>query len=351
MLAPITHILPLTTITRTRLLPSAGRVLVQIGQKVTATDVIAETAINRKHSIIDVAEMLRLPAEKADPFIKVKRGQKIAKGDVLAETGGVLNREAYSPTAGRVVITGGGKVVLESGGHLFELKAGLVGTVTKVIPDRGAEIRAFGALLQGFWGNGKLDSGLLVSLLEKADETLTADRLDVSLRGSIILGGHVENAAVLKDAADLPVRGLVLASMSSALMGLASQAPYPIILMEGFGKRPLGAQLFKLISTNTKREVILNAEVYDRALGTRPELIVSLPVSQEPPEPRDIETFAPGQQVRINFLTESARVGTLEYLRPGMTLLPNGISTRAADVRLENGKQIIVPLSNMEVLG
>lgn len=351
MLAPLIHILPLTTIVRTRLLPAPGRVLVQVGQKVSASDVIAETGINRRHAILDVAAMLRIAPEKTDKFIKVKRGQKIAKGDRLAESDGVLAREAIAPMSGRVVISGGGKVVLETGGQLFELKSGLAGTVTEIIPERGAVIRASGLLIQGMWGNGKIDTGLLFSLAEQADAELQADQLDVSLRGSIIMAGHVGQATVLKDAAELPVRGLILGSLSSSLIGLASQAPYPITLLEGFGRRQIASNVLKLLNTNTKREITVNAEVFDRAKGTRPELFIPLPVSQEPPEPRDVETFAPGQQVRVNFLAEPVRLGTIEQIRPGLSLLPNGITTRAAQVRLENGKQMLVPLSNMEVLG
>ena len=39
MLAPVTHILPLTTVVRQRLLPAPGRVVVRVGQKVTATEI------------------------------------------------------------------------------------------------------------------------------------------------------------------------------------------------------------------------------------------------------------------------------------------------------------------------
>ncbi len=351
MLASITHILPLTTIVRTRVLPAPGRVLVQVGQKIGAADVIAETAINRRHAILDVAAMLHLPPEKTDQYIKVRRGQKIAKGDKLAEASGVLAREAFSPIAGRVVITGGGKVVLETGGQLFELRSGLAGTVTEIIPERGAVIRATGLLIQGMWGNGKTDTGILFNMADTGESELLVENLDVSLRGSILLAGHVRSAAVLKDAAELPVRGLILGSMSSTLVGAASQMPYPILLLEGFGNRPISSNIFKLLTTNTKREVTVMAEVFDRTKGSRPELVIPLPVSQEPAEPRDLDTFAPGQQVRIHSLTEAARLGTIEQLRPGLSLLPNGVSARAAMVRLDSGQQMLVPLSNMEVLG
>src|SRR5512133_2432610 len=130
MLAPITHILPLTTIVRKRLLPVDGRVIAKAGQKVTPTDVVAEAVVGRKHMIVDVAKVLRVTPRSASAFIKVKKGQKITKGEVVAESTGLFGREVKSPGEGRVVAIGGGKLVLESGGSVFELIAGIPGVVS-----------------------------------------------------------------------------------------------------------------------------------------------------------------------------------------------------------------------------
>ncbi len=351
MLASITHILPLTTVVRKRLLPVEGRVLAKLGQKVTPTDVVADATLGRKHLIIDIAELLRIPSQNAAAYTKIKKGQKISKDDVIAETTGLFAREAKSPVDGRVVAMGGGKVILETGGSTFELVAGLPGVVSDVIADRGVVIRATGAVIQGLWGNGRLETGLLVSLMENLDDVFDANRLDVSIRGSIILGGYVENPAVLKNASDLPVRGLILSSMSPALLSLASQAAFPIIVIDGFGRRPMSSTAYKLLSTNIKREAALNAEIYDRLTGARPEVFIPLPASQEPAEPREVETFAPGQTVRVINMTRPSQLGTLVQLRINPVNLPNGLKAKVAEIRLENGDQILVPLTNLEVLG
>jgi hypothetical protein len=351
MLASITHILPLTTVVRKRLLPVDGRVLARIGQKVTSTDIVADAVVGREHIIIDVAQLLHVAPQNTAPLLKIKKGQKVSTGDVLAESTGLMARETKSPVDGRVVAMGGGKVILETGGSVFELVAGIPGIVSDVFADRGVVIRATGAVVQGLWGNGRLESGLLVNVMEKPDEVFDAGRLDVGIRGSIILGGYVENPAVIKNASDLPVRGLILSSISPALLPLASQAVFPIIVLDGFGRRPMNSAAYKLLSTNIKREVALNAEVYDRLSGARPEVFIPLPVSQEPAEPRDVETFAPGQIVRVINLSGPSQLGTLVQLRPNPVNLVNGLKAKAAEVRLETGDQILVPLTNLEVLG
>ena len=77
MLAPVHHILPLTTIERERTLPINGNVSVKINQKVAATDVIAEATWSREHVLIDVSRTLNLSPNAADHLIRVKEGDEV----------------------------------------------------------------------------------------------------------------------------------------------------------------------------------------------------------------------------------------------------------------------------------
>jgi hypothetical protein len=351
MIAPTTHILALTTLVRTRTLPSAGRIIAKAGQKVTPTDVVGDAIVGRKYVIVDFAKGLNLSVKKAASFLKVKKGQKVAAKEILAESAGIFPRIVESPGEGRVVAIGGGKLVLETGGSVFELTAGIPGIVSEVIGDRGVVIRATGAIVQGLYGNGRLETGVMLSMFEKPDEIFNNTNLDVNLRGSVILAGHVNNPAVIKNAADLPLRGMILASISPSVLPAVAQAPFPILITEGFGQRPMNPVAFKLLTTNVRRDVTLNAEFYDRQRGTRPEVFIPLPVTQDPPEPRDMETFAPGQTVRLCYLARPSLLGTIVQLRPGLSTLPSGLNAPAAEIRLESGEQVLVPLTNLEVLG
>lgn len=351
MIASTTHILALTTLVRTRMLPANGRIIARTGQKVTPTDVVGDVMVGRKYVIVDFAQGLNLSAKKAASFLKVKKGQQVSLKEVLAESTSIFPRVVVSPSEGRIVAIGGGKLVLETGGSMFELTAGIPGIVSEVIADRGVVIRATGAIVQGLYGNGRLETGVMVGMLEKPDDIFNNTSLDVNLRGSIILAGHVNNPAVIKNAGELLLRGMILSSISPSVLPVVAQAPFPILVIEGFGQRPMNSVAFKLLTTNVRREVTLNAEFYDRQRGTRPEIFIPLPVTQDPPEPRDMETFAPGQTVRLCYLARPSVLGTVVQLRPGLSTLPSGLNAPAAEIRLESGEQVLVPLTNLEVLG
>jgi hypothetical protein len=350
-LAPVHHILPLTTLVRERVLPVKGKVLVRLSQKVGPGDVVAEATWSREHIFLDVARTLNISADAADKLIHCQAGDKILAGATIAVGRGFLPKSVKSPREGRVVAAGGGQVLIESGESHMELRAGIPGTVMQIIPDRGVTIQTTGALIQGIWGNGRVDTGVMVSLAEKPDSELTAIRLDPIMRGSIIVSGQVKQAEVLQAAADLPVRGLILGSLLPSLLPLAREMRYPIILTDSFGVLPMNSAAYRLITTNAKRETTVNAEFFDRYSGARPEIIIPLPVTSEPPQPKDVEVFAPGQTVRLRRQPAAGFIGTIVGLHAGLASFPSGLRAEAAEVKLENGEQLLIPLVNLEVVG
>jgi hypothetical protein len=350
MLAPVTHIVPLATIRRERALQVPGKVVVRKGQKVSATDVIAEARLNPEHLMLDIARGLGLPENETEKYLHCKPGMLVAQGDVLAGPVGLTKRVIRAPKNGKVILAGEGQILMELEGAPQELKAGIPGTIASLLDERGAVIETTGALIQVVWGNNRVDYGLMYVLLRSPDEVLTADGMDVSMRGSILLGGHCEDAEVLKTAATLPVRGLILSSMDATLLPLAFRMRYPIVVTDGFGKVAMNSATFNLLTTNERREVALNAESWDRYKGHRPEIVIPLPAAVEPPIPQDVGIFETGAQVRVLRPPRWGMVGTITEMIAGLTALPNGIRSAVAEVQLESGQKEVFPLANLEVL-
>jgi hypothetical protein len=348
MLAPVTHVLPLTYIRRARQLPVPGQVKIHPGQKVNASDVIAEARIPSGHTILDIRRGLDIPSiSAAERCIVRQQGDKLEKGDVIAESGGMFSRIIRAPVSGEIVLISNAQVVMQVRSTSLEVKAGFEGTVSELIQDRGAVIETNGALIQGMWGNGQIDSGLLLLAAQSSEETLTRQNLDVSMRGAVVLAGHCSSADALSAGGELPLRGLILASMASELLPVAVNLKYPIFVFEGFGKIPMNEAAYKLLSTSEKRDISINAS-FNPSVGERPELVIQLPASGQAAPETDV--FAPDKTVRIQGAPYEGKVGTIVQVRQGLFALPNGLKAFAAVVQLDKDTRVTVPLANLEVI-
>ncbi len=350
MLASVLHVLPMTRIRRHRLLPVTGRVLVRKGQTLAPLDVVAEAVLEPRHRLLDVARGLGLRIAEADQYVEREAGESVTEGDVLAGPVGWGKRVVRAPCTGRIILTGRGKILIEEEVEPYQLFAGLPGEVVSLIPGRGAVIESTGALAQGVWGNGKINSGQLRVLIKKVEDILTVDQLDIDLRETVVFAGFCGDEQVLRAAADLPLRGLILSSMASSLIPLAEELSIPIVILEGFGLLPVNSSAFNLLITSERREITLNAEKIDKYALQRPEVFISLPVNQTVHEPRDATLFSPGQKVRVVRAPYQSQIGTLITLKPGLEVLPNGIKATSAEIELENSIRVKLPLANLEVL-
>ncbi|MBI3158643.1 MAG: hypothetical protein HYZ26_03460 [Chloroflexi bacterium] len=348
MLAPVTHISALARIRRRRMLPVPGKVLVRAGQNVAATDVVAEGVLAPEYAVLDVARALGVSPERAAQYTEREPGEALSKGSLIARRGG---RSVIAPRDGRVAALSNGQLLLELRSKPFQLLAGIPGTVMEVTADYGVTIEGVGAWVQGIWGNGHINSGPLAVMADGPDDRFGTDKLDPSQRGTVMLGGNCGDRKTLEGAAALQLRGLILASLATPLIPVAARMPYPILVLEGFGKLAMNAAAFKLLSTNAGREIAVDAEPFDRFTGERPEAVIGLPSGGQPPIPLDLENFRVGQRVRLSRAPRPAGVGAIRQLPDGLARFPSGLRAVAAQVEFENGDSLLVPLANIEVIG
>jgi hypothetical protein len=349
MYNPIKHILPMTMIRRERVLPSPGKVVVRAGQKLGAADVVAEAHLYPEYLLLDVARGLGVAAEKADALIQCQVGDTIAAGDIVAGPVGLSRRVIRSPKDGKAALVGSGQVLLELASRPFQVRAGIPGDVVELIPDYGAVIETGGALVQGVWGNGLVEFGALRVLAKSADGETTADELDVSQRGAIVLAGYCASEEVLRAAEALPLRGLILPGMDAALAPAAARLSFPVIVLEGFGQTTYNPAAFKLLTTNEGRSAAVNAEVGSGYNGKRPEVVIPLPVPGSVAPPPEIAPLAANTSVRVLRAPAAGQIGQVVSIKRKVAL-PSGVRAPAAEVRLENGQMVVVPLANLEII-
>ncbi len=344
----IYHTLGLAKIQRTRLFPGKGDVLVRVGQKVDASDAIAEFFPEEKFLIVNIRKELNYKnSDDARRSINVKIGDKIKKGDLLAKTSGALSKSVKAQNDAEVINIIGSQVVLRLNQTPKSLIAGFESIVTEILPYRGVVIETNGALIQGVWGNQKATSGPIVSNMTEMFEELTSQKIDVSFRGSIILGGFCADSDVFKVAEDLNIKGLILASMSASIANAALNCSIPIILLEGFGPIPLNERAFELIKSNENNIISLNA-IYDVKKFEKPEIIIQLSV--EGTEPVDGQELRNGCVVRVNSGPDRGKAAIVKKTDSIKTKLTNGIRTTCATIEFSDGDQVSVPLANLDIL-
>jgi hypothetical protein len=356
-LPPTSHVTLLAMLRRERLLPIPGEVIVNPGQRVESTDVVAHAEIPAHHRLLDVARALGVPKDKAASFVVKQEGELVKKGEPIAQRKrflGLGNLPVPSPVDGRLVLFDEGKALLAAL-TTYELRAGLPGTVASVIAGRGILVEATGALLEGLWGNGRDDFSVLRMLSSAPDAPLLGEQLELSLRGAILAAGWIQDPALFKTLTDVGVRGLILGSAPADLLADFQSLNFPVLVVDRFGSQGFSQPAFNLLSGNTGREVWLNAHPADRYAGTRPEAIIPLPAGHEPPPPPvEGEALAEGKRVRVARGPDAGRVGAIIGLSDRAVPLENGIRAFVAAVALDEPRgsrpTVTVPFANLELL-
>jgi hypothetical protein len=350
------HVTLLATLRRERLLPLAGTVIAQAKQHVEPSDVVARAMLANGHRLVDVARALGVADDQADSALVKHDGDAVKAGEPIAvrKTGlGLVRRTARSPVDGRLVVAAGGKALLAAISEPFELRAAIPGQVVTILQSQGVVIETTGALLEGVWGNGKEDTALLRMVGNGPRTALTPNLVSVEQRGAIVVAGTLADPASLKQLGDVGCRGLLVGSLAAALLPAAQKAGFPVVAVESFGDRGFSAPAYSLLTSNAGRQAWLNAQPADPFMGRRPELIIPLPgPSTPPPQPRDGQTLAVGQRVRVLRGPEVGKVGTVTELSKRPLVTPSGLRTHVAGVALEgaSGPVARVAFANLEVL-
>jgi hypothetical protein len=351
---PVTRVLSLTTIRRERVLPLEGQVLVQVGARVEPMSIVARADVPGHYYILDVAQALGVSPEVADKYIRPRPGQLVKAGQAVAgrRTGfGLFPRLLRAPRGGIVAAVGGGRILFESAGEPIEIRAYLSGRVVEVVPKFGAVIETIGALVQGVWGIGGESFGVLKILSEQPDQPLQAKAIDISCRGTVVIGGSTMDKEVFQPALEYQVRGIVVGGLDPDLLELAEQMPFPIVTTEGLGQAPMAHPIFQLLRTNEGREAVISGRTEPRWGAVRTEIVVLLPSGGAPLPPPPGKPLEVGVRVRVTRGAMLGTVGTVRNLPKQPIILETGAGVWGAVVAFGEGEERTVPIYNLELLG
>jgi len=345
-----TQVTPLTNVRRERMLPAPGEVLVRAGDRVEPIQIVARVNLPGHFHILPVARLLGVPISQVKRYLRVKLGDEVRRDQVIAKRSRLSARSVKSPVDGAVTACSGGRILIEAQPALFERRAYIHGTVTNVLEHYGVVIEATGAVVQGVWGAGGESLGVLKCMVKKPGEPLQAQAIDSSCHGTLLVGGAGLNAAVLKRAQELQVRGIVVGALQPEMVSQVEQSPFPVIVTEGIGTVPMSTPIFRLLTTNNGREASISGQVRPR-WGIRPEIVIPLPAETLPPA--QMQPGAPltvGTRVRVVRAPYMGAVGTVVALPTHARREETGMKVHGAEVDLGQAAPIFVPLANLEVL-
>ncbi|MEA3325821.1 MAG: hypothetical protein U9R53_00665 [Chloroflexota bacterium] len=337
-------------IRRTRRLTVPGNVLVKLGDIVQPEDLIAEAHIPTQVQSLDIARGLGVLPSQAASFMMRDLGEDVQQGDVVAQYDGTLPRLVRAPDGGKLLDWQNGQVILASGGKFERVKAAMIGEVMEIILYFGAVLRIKGCLIQGVWGNGHLGSGQLTLLDPKLENPLEAAEMDMFEKGQVLAAGHCSQPDIFPLMVKKGLGGLILGSLAPELSEAAKNQPFPIIVLQGFGKIPSDPLSVTLLRDCVDELVCINACERDVFKGTRPELMI--PIEEGDPEKRlgFRAKLALGQWVQVSGGKAIGQTGEVVSFSSAGTLFKSGANFPSAQIRLHNDEEITVPGQNLVIL-
>ena len=357
-----------TIIHRRRMLPLPGKVVVTVGNRVRSDQVVAKAELPGKVFPLNLANQLSVTPGEMKEYLTKKEGDVVEKDEILAENKPLIKwfkTEIRSPIAGMIesISSVTGQVLLREPPRVLELLAYVDGTIIDVIPQQGVVVETTCSLVQGIFGIGGETSGDIVMAVKAPDEPLTPNHLTAAMKGKVVVGGSFLSAESMKQAKAVGVAGVVVGGIHDedlrALLGYdlgvaitgTEQVGFTLILTEGFGTIPMAAKTFKLLLSHVGKKASISGATQIRAGVIRPEIIVPQGEGQsKTAAPSQREGIRIGDPVRIIRDPMFGQIGEVSALPSELTKIPTESEVRVLEVTLADGKHVVIPRTNIEVI-
>ena len=360
------------TIQKERRLPLQGEVLVETGAIVQAEDVVAKADLPGNVQLLNVANLLSVPAKEITEYMLKPVGETITKDEIIASTKGLFGlfkSQARSPIDGTIEAVSDvtGQVILREPPIPVEVKAYTDGTVTEVTPNEGVTVETYGSYIQGIFGVGGETVGNLTVAVSSPSDELTVGQILPEHWNNILVGGSLITTDAIRKAIQQGVKGIIAGGIDDAdlreLLGYelgvaitgSEDIGITLVITEGFGSIAMAEQTFMLLKAREGMKTSINGATQIRAGVVRPEILI--PIAPEVTETAsEVEDEAAegileiGSPVRIIREPYFGRLGRVTELPIKLQSLETEAQVRVLRVELGYGEHVRLPRANVEAI-
>lgn len=237
-------------------LPFGVSWLVALDAEVRAGDPVARGSIYRSTRRIDGARALACSPENVRGLLRVRVGEDIRAGSIVARSGRRVARAIVAAEAGRLVhLDAAGVLHVGNVRAEWEARAPIDGVVRRA-DHAQVEVEGASWRVDGLAAYGPSRAGQLVRAVDAPEERLDPARLDVALSRRIVLGGASASGEALTRAHAIGAAGVVAASASfralvpvygadvSAFGSPSDEDEPTLLVLERFGPAAFDPELF-----------------------------------------------------------------------------------------------------------
>lgn len=356
-------------IRRVRRLPLPGRIHVQVGDQVTAEQLVASTELPGNVANVNVAHELSATPEDVPGVMLFGEGDRVEVREIIAESRafwGLFHSIARAPISGTIEtiseITG--QVLVRGAPISVDIDAYTDGTVVDVQGTETVIIETRGALAQGILGIGGEAHGAIKVLCSGPDELCHVGLITEECADCILVGGGRVTLDALRAAVDARAAAVVSGAIDDTeldeflgyALGVAitgqEDLGTSLVLTEGFGDTPMRRSTFELLAARDGRRASVNGATQIRAGVIRPEVVVPEPgATWDADAAAEAMGLSVGSDVRLIRQPWFGRLAEVVELPERLETIPTEAEVRVARVRLEDtGEVVTVPRANLETI-
>lgn len=358
-----------------RILPLKGEVVAKVGDKVTPDTVVARTYLPGDVEPMNVANVLGLPPVDVDGCMLKKEGEKITKGEIIAQTKPIFGLKFLKNFSPKCQATLDGTIesissvtgqVLQRGKPIpVEVTAYLDGEVIEVIPEEGVIVSTWGSFIQGIFGIGGETHGTIKVVVPDNGTRLQEKYITEDCKGCIIIGGSRVTANAIKKAISVGVKGVVSGGFDDkdlreflgydigvAITG-SEDLGITLVVTEGFGDINMAGKTFNLLKSKEGTMACINGATQIRAGVIRPEVVVPMTgdtINEKEGEAYKQQGLDIGSPIRIIRHPYFGKIGKVSDLPSPLQVLESESKARVLGVEFEDGATAIVPRANVELI-